>query len=106
MKQERSDSLKLKQLLCVHIWDILYKPSRGKAIQKCYKCQKTKLKKVVDKNISHRTYCWCPYCGYDLVRDSYVSENSEGLVLYKCNNCKRNSKWHFGITIIPILLED
>lgn len=98
--------MKIKQLLCSHRWEILYKPYGGKAIVKCTKCHRVQYKKESNKNIVPKTYYWCPYCGYDLAKDSFVNQSNEGVAVYRCNNCKRKSKWHFGIAPIPVLLSN
>ena len=103
---ERGMKMKLKQLLCNHRWEILYKPLGNMAIQRCVKCERVQFKKINNKKLISRNYCWCPYCGYDLVRDSYISKDKEGIVSYTCTNCNRSSKWHFTIAPIPILLKN
>ena len=95
-------------ILCRHEWEYKKKPNKVVLVQ-CRKCGKTdfhsKNKKYIFTKMINRTYCWCPNCSNDLVRDSFLSEN-EGVVNYKCSWCGHESIWHFGIAPVPILLDN
>jgi len=94
-------------ILCRHEWEYKKKPDKVVLVQ-CRKCGKTdfhnKNKKYIFSKLVNRTYCWCPKCKNDLVRDSFLSEK-DGVVHYKCSWCGHESMWHFTIASIPILLE-
>ena len=87
------------------MWEYLSKPENSKAKVRCAKCRKVDFRKVNEFRILPRTYCWCPSCGNDLVRDSFVNEDKDGIVTYKCSECEVNSKWDFASAPIPILLD-
>ena len=95
--------------ICRHEWQYLSKPSYCTDVE-CVKCGKVdyivREKLPIFSKMAHRsTYCWCPECGNDLVRDSFVSDD-RGLVVYKCSRCDHESTWHFAIAPIPILLAE
>lgn len=96
------------KLFCRHEWEYKKKPDKVVLVQ-CRKCGKTefhsKNKKYIFSKLVNRTYCWCPKCKNDLVRDSFVSEK-DGVVHYKCSWCGHESMWHFTIAPIPILLKN
>lgn len=93
--------------LCRHRWQYLSKPSSCTDVE-CVKCGKINYivndrVPIFTKMAFRSTYCWCPECGNDLCRDSFMSENV-GVVDYKCSRCERESVWNFAIAPIPILL--
>ena len=96
------------KLFCRHEWEYKKKPDKVVLVQ-CRKCGKTefhsKNKKYIFTKIVDRTYCWCPKCNNDLVRDSFLSEK-DGVVHYKCSWCGHESMWHFTKAPIPILLKN
>ena len=97
--------MNLKQLLCNHNWEHISKPQKYIFNMQCTKCGKKTTKHVKWYHTGRgRTYCWCPECDNDLVRDSFVSQSEGGRVIYKCSKCQFVSEWHFGIAAIPILM--
>lgn len=101
---------RLKKILCKHKWEYLEKPKKIRSSYEmakiyCVKCEKRDYKKVNKWKMNPTNYCWCPKCGNDVARDSFVS-NNQGLVVYKCSRCNHESTWDFTIAPIPILLGD
>ena len=107
-------SRKMRRLICRHEWEYKInrheweykiKPSKIILVQ-CRKCGKaefhSKNKKYIFSKLVNRTYCWCPKCQNDLVRDSFVS-NKGGIVTYRCSWCGHESVWDFGTAPVPIL---
>lgn len=96
------------KIFCRHEWEYKKKPDKVILVQ-CRKCGKTefhsKNKKYIFTKIVDRTYCWCPKCNNDLVRDSFLYEK-DGVVHYKCSWCGHESMWHFTKAPIPILLKN
>lgn len=100
--------MKLKQIICRHVWQYLSKPSYYTDVE-CVKCGKIDYivneKLPIFTKMAHRsTYCWCTECGNDLVRDSFISD-VEGMVNYKCTRCGSGSKWDFTSAPIPLVIE-
>ena len=94
----------IKELLCQHKWEYMSKPNDNKASVKCIKCDKIDNRKINKLDVVARTYCWCPDCGNNLVRDSFVSD--DGVVEYRCTNCGELSIWSFIIAPLPICLSE
>ena len=96
---------KMRRLICKHEWEYKKKPDKVVLVQ-CRKCGKTEFhnkdRKYIFSKLIQRTYCWCPKCNNDLVRDSFLSEK-DGVVNYKCSWCGHESVWDFGTAPVPIL---
>ena len=96
------------RLFCRHEWEYLRKPDKV-IIVKCRKCGKTefhsKNKKYIFSKLINRTYCWCPKCKNDLVRDSFISDE-DGVVTYRCSNCGHETVWDFSISPVPVVLQE
>ena len=85
------------KLFCRHEWEYIKKPNKVVLVQ-CRKCGKTEFhnkdRKYIFSKLIQRTYCWCPKCNNDLVRDSFVSDE-DGIVTYRCSWCGHESVWDF-----------
>lgn len=53
---------------------------------------------------SRSCWVWCPFCRHDLNGDeaSFISETEEGVVLYRCAGCGRESRFDFNPPV-PVL---
>lgn len=97
--------MKFKKLFCRHKWEYISKPylfdigRTKRADVKCVKCGKKTNKDIFDiksKNLSSRTYCWCPNCNHDLVGNkSFIDD--EDYIYFKCKNCGHESAWDFDL---------
>ncbi len=47
--------------------------------------------------------CYCPHCN-DPLNDQadWFDFNNDGSGFFLCDNCRKSSQWHFGVTPAPI----
>jgi len=51
------------------------------------------------------TFCYCPECKNELCgSDSFIGYTKDGLVLYKCSKCEKETKWYFD-TPAPFIID-